>query len=87
MGSAEARPLPALRARIRNPRDFLAGLLFIAIGVATVIGASDYPLGTIRNIGPGYYPILLGIALALLGGGHCVPGPQGCAGGGYSQER
>ena len=46
----------------------MPGFLFVAIGVATVIGAADYPLGTIRNIGPGYYPILLGIALALLGG-------------------
>jgi hypothetical protein len=60
--------LVKLRARIGSPRDFLAGLLFIAIGLATAIGASDYPLGTIRNIGPGYYPILLGIALVLLGG-------------------
>ena len=58
----------AARLRIGNPRDFLAGLLFVAIGIATAIGASDYPLGTIRNIGPGYYPILLGIALTLLGG-------------------
>ena len=67
----EAGPQPeasrSLRTRIGNPRDFLAGLLFIGIGIATVIGASDYPLGTIRNIGPGYYPILLGIALTLLG--------------------
>lgn len=63
-----------LRARIGNPRDVLAGLLFIAIGIATVIGASDYPLGTIRNIGPGYYPILLGIALALLGGAIALKG-------------
>ena len=63
-------PAPGtLRARIRSPRDVFAGLLFVAIGVATVIGASDYPLGTVRNIGPGYYPILLGIALVLLGAG------------------
>jgi len=56
------------RARIASPRDLVAGLLFVSIGIATVIGASDYPLGTTRNIGPGYYPILLGIALVLLGG-------------------
>jgi hypothetical protein len=56
------------RARIRNPQDLAAGLLFVAVGVATIVGASDYPLGTIRSIGPGYYPILLGIALTLLGG-------------------
>jgi hypothetical protein len=62
----EARPTGI--ARIASPRDFIAGLLFAAIGVATAVGASDYPLGTIRNIGPGYYPILIGIALVLLGG-------------------
>jgi Tripartite tricarboxylate transporter TctB family len=67
-------PRNAPRARIGNPRDVLAGLLFIAIGVATAIGASDYPLGTIRNIGPGYYPILIGIALALLGAAITVQG-------------
>ena len=65
---------PTLRLRVRNPRDFLAGLLFIAIGVATAIAASDYPLGTMRNIGPGYYPILLGIALTLLGAGIVLKG-------------
>ncbi|MGH6770229.1 MAG: tripartite tricarboxylate transporter TctB family protein [Xanthobacteraceae bacterium] len=61
-----------MRARIRNPRDLIAGLLFVAIGVATIAGASDYPIGTMRNIGPGYYPILLGVALVLLGGGVIV---------------
>jgi hypothetical protein len=58
-----------LRARISNPQDFLAGLLFIVIGLATAVGASGYPLGTIRNIGPGYFPIMLGVILVLLGGG------------------
>ena len=63
----QPEPSGTLRARIGNPRDFFAGLLFVAIGLATAIGASDYALGTIRNIGPGYYPIMLGIALTLLG--------------------
>lgn len=57
----------SLRGRIHNKKDLAAGLLFVAIGAATIIGASDYPLGTIRSIGPGYFPIMLGIALALLG--------------------
>lgn len=57
----------SLQARIHNKKDVAAGLLFVAIGVATAVGASDYPLGAIRNIGPGYFPIMLGIVLALLG--------------------
>ena len=71
---AQPEATGTLRARIGNPRSFLAGLLFIAIGLAAAIGASDYPLGTIRNIGPGYYPIMLGIALTLLGGGIAFQG-------------
>jgi Tripartite tricarboxylate transporter TctB family len=73
--AADARAQPdRARLQIGNPRDFLAGLLFIAIGVATAIGASDYPLGTIRNIGAGYYPILIGIVLALLGAAIALQG-------------
>ncbi len=57
----------SLRARIHNKKDVASGLLFAAIGLATVIGASDYPLGVIRNIGPGYFPIMIGSVLTLLG--------------------
>ena len=61
-------------ARIHHKKDVLAGFLFVAIGVATVAGASDYPLGTIRNIGPGYFPIMLGVILVLLGAAIAVKG-------------
>ena len=64
----------SLRARIHNKRDVLAGLLFIACGLATMVGASSYPLGTIRHIGPGYFPIILGAVLALLGGAIAIKG-------------
>jgi len=64
---SDGRARASKPARIGNSRDFVAGLVFIAIGIAALIGASEYPLGTVRSIGPGYYPILVGIALALLG--------------------
>jgi hypothetical protein len=57
----------SLRGRIRNKKDVSAGLLFVAAGIVTVVGASDYPLGTMRSIGPGYFPIMIGVVLALLG--------------------
>jgi hypothetical protein len=56
-----------LGARIRNSQDFWAGVLFAAIGIVTVAAAVDYPLGTLRNIGPGYFPVVLGVILALVG--------------------
>jgi hypothetical protein len=53
---------------IRNPRDFYAGLLFAAFGVAALIMAQAYPLGTAARMGPGYFPRLLGILLVVGGG-------------------
>jgi hypothetical protein len=53
--------------RIRSPKDFCAGLLFIAIGAAAIVVASAYPLGTAARMGPGYFPRMLGILLIGLG--------------------
>jgi len=52
---------------LRNNKDFLAGLLFIAIGLAAVIVARDYPFGTSMRMGSGYFPTVLGGILVLLG--------------------
>jgi hypothetical protein len=52
---------------LRNNRDFLAGLLFIAIGVIAVAVARAYPFGTAMRMGSGYFPTVLGGILILLG--------------------
>jgi putative tricarboxylic transport membrane protein len=52
---------------IRNPRDFHAGALFVAIGAATIVLGSRYTLGTAARMGPGYFPRILGILLIVLG--------------------
>jgi hypothetical protein len=53
---------------LRNNKDFLAGLLFIAIGVvAVVVAARDYPMGNAMRMGPAYFPTVLGGILVLLG--------------------
>ena len=54
-------------AKIPRPKDFYAGLLFVAFGVFAVIIARNYPLGTAARMGPGYFPRLLGILLIVLG--------------------
>lgn len=52
---------------VKNQKDFAAGLLFTAIGTAFAIGAQEYNLGTSARMGPGYFPMMLGIILALIG--------------------
>jgi hypothetical protein len=54
-------------AFVRHPKDFVAGLLFIAIGIAAIVIAANYPLGTAARMGPGYFPRILGILLIALG--------------------
>jgi hypothetical protein len=54
-------------AKIPRPKDFYAGLLFIAFGVFAIIVGRNYPLGTAARMGPGYFPRLLGILLIMLG--------------------
>ena len=53
---------------MRNPRDFWAGLLYLALGAAVVILGRQYAMGTASRMGPGYFPAVLGSLLALLGG-------------------
>lgn len=54
-------------AFVRHPKDFLAGLLFVAFGVAAIWIGSHYTLGTAARMGPGYFPRILGILLVVLG--------------------
>ncbi|MEP6557608.1 MAG: tripartite tricarboxylate transporter TctB family protein [Burkholderiales bacterium] len=52
---------------IKSQRDFFAGLMFGAIGVAFAWGATNYNIGTGARMGPGYFPLILGVLLAALG--------------------
>jgi hypothetical protein len=52
---------------VRSPKDLVAGLLFIAAGIASIAIAANYTLGTAARMGPGYFPRLLGMLLILLG--------------------
>lgn len=61
--------------RLRNQKDLCAGLLFVAIGAVVVFVASGYPIGSAMRMGPGYFPVLLGGILVVLGaaiGGHAL---------------
>jgi hypothetical protein len=53
--------------KIRNMKDFLAGLLFIAFGAAATGLAQSYNMGTAARMGPGYFPTVLGGVLAGIG--------------------
>lgn len=54
--------------KIKSQKDFFSGVMFCSVGVAFAWGASTYNIGTGARMGPGYFPLMLGIVLALLGG-------------------
>lgn len=67
--------------RAKGPRDVLAGLGYIAFGGLMFWGALRYRLGTVGDMGPGYFPRALALILICLGlvsmvRGFLVPGEE-----------
>ena len=52
---------------IKSQQDFFSGLMFTLVGAGFAWGATNYTIGTGARMGPGYFPLLLGIFLAVLG--------------------
>lgn len=53
--------------KLGSQKDFFAGLMFMAVGIGFAVGATNYTVGEAARMGPGYFPLMLGILLALLG--------------------
>lgn len=56
-----------MNAEIRTNRDFWAGVMLIATGVASIVIARTYPFGSAFRMGPGYFPSILGGVLIVFG--------------------
>ena len=55
------------RMKIKSQQDFFSGLMFMTVGVAFAWGATTYTIGEGARMGPGYFPLMLGLLLAALG--------------------
>jgi hypothetical protein len=52
---------------IKDIRDALSSLLCLLAGSGVVVASSRYDLGTAFSMGPGYFPLILGILLLVMG--------------------
>ena len=52
---------------IKSQKDFFSGLMFMGVGAAFAWGATGYTIGDGARMGPGYFPLALGVLLAFLG--------------------
>ncbi len=53
--------------RIRHQRDFWSGSLFTLAGVGFAVLSGEYHIGATARMGPGFFPLCLGILLAIFG--------------------
>lgn len=53
---------------MKDPRDFWSGILFVAFGCAGLWFGRDYVVGSAARMGPGYFPLMMSLALVGLGG-------------------
>jgi len=57
-----------MAVKIKAPKDFWAGVMFIGCGVFfTIYALMHYQMGTAVRMGPAYFPAVLGGLLAFLG--------------------
>ncbi|MCJ7838198.1 MAG: hypothetical protein MUP61_03145 [Burkholderiales bacterium] len=54
--------------KVKNGKDFWAGLMFAGFGLGFMLISFNYPMGSAVRMGPAYFPSVLGGLLAVLGG-------------------
>jgi hypothetical protein len=64
---SQSKGEPAVTSRIRNPKDFWAGIIYMAFGLSAIVIGREYGLGTALRMGPAYFPTVLGGLLTLIG--------------------
>ena len=53
--------------KITSQEDFWSGIMFIGFGVVAIAISREYPMGSAMRMGPGYFPMIIGGALIVLG--------------------
>lgn len=69
-----------MQIRIRNPKDFWSGVIFLVAGLAAVALIRHHPMGSTMKMGPAYFPTVLGglgilLGCATIGRALLRPGP------------
>jgi hypothetical protein len=57
----------SLLATLVRKRDFYAGGVMVLLGAGVIVQCTAYNLGTLMHMGPGFFPMTLGVILTLLG--------------------
>ncbi len=61
-----------MKIRIKNPKDFCLGAVYLLSGAFALRLGSDYPLGSAGRMGPGYFPAVIASLLIVFGAASIV---------------
>ena len=53
--------------QVKSQKDLATGLVFLIAGLAYGVASGRYRLGRAMEMGPGYFPLLLAVLLAVIG--------------------
>jgi len=53
--------------RLHMKKDYYGGALMVLIGLATVVASTNYHIGELARMGPGYFPCAVGVLMAITG--------------------
>jgi Tripartite tricarboxylate transporter TctB family len=56
-----------MKIRVLSQKEFVAGILFMLVGLCWAYASSKYDLGTATDMGPGYFPMAVSIAITIMG--------------------
>jgi len=57
-------------------KDHVGGVLLVATGAAVVVAGVGYGMGTLRQMGSGFFPVVLGVLMALVGAALLMTAPR-----------
>ena len=60
-------------------REVLAGLVVAVFGALAAVKGSSYQIGTLADMGPGLFPVMIGVAMMVVGGLIAAAAPAGAA--------
>jgi hypothetical protein len=60
-------------------RDHVGGVMLVATGAAVAVAGVGYGTGTLRQMGSGFFPAVLGVLMALVGAALLVTAPRAAA--------
>jgi hypothetical protein len=52
---------------VSRSKDFWAGIMFLGFAAVAMVAARGYTFGSAGRMGPGYFPMMLGLLLGVLG--------------------